>query len=304
MKKKMRLSQDKARRKRDAAAVREKQEMLEHREKRAWLTALPSRHPKENVATRDELIKMYSTVNRRMGHVVQMNEGLEFFSATQREKVFHALKQLALAVRTVAGVSISPISPRSAIESSSGRGNDMRDKDDASILHCKQAILECNDALAYLDKIIKDLQRMTKAEQSTRMQQISCKLVKEAEECSNAIEDHFGFVRIFAPIEALKLQNSLKRNLGLALLKKMGVDGLRVAEDELDVKLEAMFSEIDADGGGDIDFEGLSQESEASCLKGMHFPASPLLTFAFWQKCRMVLEIWESASQTGSSKSF
>ena len=97
---------------------------------------------------------------------------------------------------------------------------------------------------------------MAKGQQKERLQTLSIKVVQQAKDSSNEIEDLFGFVHLFAPVEALKLQNSLKRSLGTAFLKKMGIEGLRVAESHLDVKLEEMFGEIDADNGGDIDFEG------------------------------------------------
>jgi len=40
----------------------------------------------------------------------------------------------------------------------------------------------------------------------------------------------FEFVSLFAPIEALKMQNSIKRAVGAAFLKQLGVTGAQVQE--------------------------------------------------------------------------
>merc|ERR1711939_391615 len=111
---------------------------------------------------------------------------------------------------------------------------------------CKQAILRCKDVLGLLTQALGALDQMTEAQQKLRLQDVSRKLVQEMDESSNEVEDHFGIVRLFAPLEALKLQNSLKRDLGSAFLKRMGIDDMRVTEGHLNAKLEGMFAEIDA----------------------------------------------------------
>jgi Ca2+-binding EF-hand superfamily protein len=49
------------------------------------------------------------------------------------------------------------------------------------------------------------------------------------------------------------------RSVGEAFLKKLGAKGGRIQEGYLEKKLEDLFHELDADGGGDIDFEEMSE---------------------------------------------
>ena len=51
---------------------------------------------------------------------------------------------------------------------------------------------------------------------------------------------------------------SICRSVGEAFLRKMGVAGAHIQELFLERQLEIMFHEIDADGGGDIDFEEMA----------------------------------------------
>ena len=253
MKKKLRLTQAKASRKKQAVVAREKQEAREKRATRPWLSLLRELHSNNGEVTRDQLAEVKCAVNARIGHVMTMKEAIECFSATQREKVFLALRQLVEALRSIAS-ALSPAAHDLTAERGRSEG-DLEGKH-ISVLGCKQAILECKHVLEVMDGRMKALDKVAQREQKERLQNLSFKVVQQADDSSNEIEDLFGFVRLFAPLEALKLQNSLKRSLGAAFLKKMGIEGLRVAESHLDVKLEEMFGEIDADNGGDIDFEG------------------------------------------------
>jgi hypothetical protein len=69
----------------------------------------------------------------------------------------------------------------------------------------------------------------------------------------------FRVAALFAPVDALKYQNDMKRAVGAAFLQRWGVKGLHIQQGYLEAKLEEMFHELDADGGGSICFKELSK---------------------------------------------
>ena len=65
----------------------------------------------------------------------------------------------------------------------------------------------------------------------------------------------FGLVALFAPVQAMRSLQNVKKSAGQALLQKFGVTGTHVNDQFLYKQLHKLFQYIDADGGGDIDLE-------------------------------------------------
>ena len=75
-------------------------------------------------------------------------------------------------------------------------------------------------------------------------------------------QEMFGLVALFAPVQAMRSLQNVKKSAGQALLQKFGVTGTHVNDQFLDKQLHKLFHDIDADGGGDIDLEEMKDGLE------------------------------------------
>ena len=123
---------------------------------------------------------------------------------------------------------------------------------------CKKAILRAQSLFDEFKKALAAFMSLATEERRAGLQGLAKVHVKDTEDGSRELEDVFGFVALFAPVGAIKLHNDLMRSVGEAFLKKLGARGGRIQEGYLEKKVEDLFHELDADGGGDIDFEEMS----------------------------------------------
>ena len=251
---KKRLLEERRENDRQARAERE-----EARNRRPWLQLLHALNPTDaSNITVQHLQKMTDTVSHRCNRVLQMKEGLSCMSATQRDKVFRSLHKLENAMGEICNHLAVFLGERDASSESSLSFESYTQ--DSTVLNCKKGILSSQ---AGLDEIKERIHRLASLPQCAEcLQGVTSSQMKDVEDGSRELEDTFGLVALFAPVQALRQIGSFKKAAGQALLKKFGVEGTRVDETFLDGKLQKLFHEIDADGGGDIDMDEMKDGLE------------------------------------------
>eukprot|EP00802_Teleaulax_amphioxeia_P008634 Tamp_08643.p1 GENE.Tamp_08643~~Tamp_08643.p1 ORF type:complete len:509 (+),score=101.54 Tamp_08643:78-1529(+) len=256
MKKKLRLKRDKDARKTRLAAQKEKAEREAARNARPWLALLRDHPSGQGTFTAEHLSALCDTVARRLANVMHQKECIECMCVTQLEKVLKALHKLNVAM---CGIIESLLT-------SSGNGTRRGTRhttpcdapEGPTSFACKKAILRAQSLFDEFKKALAAFMSLATEERRAGLQGLAKVHVKDTEDGSRELEDVFGFVALFAPVGAIKLHNDLMRSVGEAFLKKLGARGGRIQEGYLEKKVEDLFHELDADGGGDIDFEEMS----------------------------------------------
>ena len=128
-----------------------------------------------------------------------------------------------------------------------------------SAIACKKAILHAQSMFEEFKKMLAAVMSLATEERQECLKVLEKVHVKDTEDASRELEDVFAIVALFAPLSAIKVHNKIMRSVGEAFLKKLGAKGGRIQEGYLEKKLEDLFHELDADGGGDIDFEEMSE---------------------------------------------
>ena len=206
-------------------------------------------------------------------------------SATQLDKVFASLHKLE---RGMVGVSEHITTSRGEV--SIGGEKTQRSpltlyREDASVLNCKRGILSAQTSFDNMKQSIASLSNssaMQSAEPLASLSELALRMQKTAAkssrwrnlpllcECAKAVglcnyqsarhcthsnthkneQEMFGLVALFAPVQAMRSLQNVKKSAGQALLQKFGVTGTHVNDQFLDKQLHKLFHDIDADGGG------------------------------------------------------
>ena len=176
---------------------------------------------------------------------------------TAPPQVLMALHRFEVAMRRIIESLLA--SSSSVIPRGTRRPSPLEVSEKPSAIACKKAILHAQSMFEEFKKTLAAVMSLATEERLECLKVLVKVHVKDTEDASRELEDVFALVALFAPLSAIKVHNNIMRSVGEAFLKKLGARGGRIQEGYLEKKLEDLFHELDADGGGDIDFEEMSE---------------------------------------------
>ncbi|KAJ1479511.1 hypothetical protein T484DRAFT_1813906, partial [Baffinella frigidus] len=214
-----------------------------------------SKAEQDAVAVQTELSKAVEAVAQMQSKVSKLKDVVAWMDPKELLLAFNNATAVGATLRAAARA----MNPQ--VAASAGEEHAAAFDEAAGGLHLRMAIMSLSGSIEAARRVLKAGEGEGAAVPFPKAERDGLKAVPRV---AKAVLDAFGMAAMFAPVAALRTNADAKKAFGQVVVEKLGLRGQhKVAEEVLDVKLEEIFEEMDADGEGTICVDEMQAALEA-----------------------------------------